>query len=194
MKPVRNGSPASDLRGVGCHPVDEEWHTATEDRDSWLHLTPRKSEESSDHRKRSLVLPVQPAPCHSISRCADGTSGNASDVSRDAQDSMPQQHRYARRFHHMCLRLLHGIPIATWAVVLGIMFSLVQPLKALLTETSGWTGSRMPNAPDGNPPLSFILQTTTYLGAVTVPMALVVLGSSFARLEVSGASRERLTS
>lgn len=41
----------------------------------------------------------------------------------------------------------------------------------------------MPNAPDGNPPLSWLLDTAAFIGAMTVPMALILLGSSFARLK-----------
>lgn len=82
------------------------------------------------------------------------------------------------------LSLLHHVPTATWSVIAGLLFSLIQPLKALLTETGGWTGSRMPNAPDNNPPLHFLLDTAAYIGALTVPLGLMLLGSSFARLKV----------
>lgn len=88
----------------------------------------------------------------------------------------------------MALTLLKNIPPPTYAVVLGIIFSIVQPLKALLTTTTDWTGTRMPNAPDGNPPLNFILETTSFIGAMTVPMALILLGASFSRLKVSMAT------
>lgn len=197
MSPLQTGSPAIVVRTLDCRPVDEEWGSTTDDKDLWLHASPRESEEQSSRRKRLPVLPTEPvrAACRPKSLPTESTSSPLSEASlaRDHREDDPRPSEglqtLGRRFHHLCLRLLHGIPIATWAVVLGIVFSLVQPLKALLTETPGWTGSRIPNAPDGNPPLSFLLQTTTYLGAVTVPMALIVLGSSFARLEVSEVPR-----
>lgn len=197
LNPLRAGSPPIAMHATGDRPVDEERGSSMDDKDMWLPRTdtsPRESEERSNHRKRlTTVLPAHPMPaaCQPMSLTAESTSGPASEASlpRGIADTSPQPcgmlKTQGRRFHDLFLRLLQGIPIATWAVVLGIIFSLVQPLKALLTETPGWTGSRIPNAPDGNPPLSFLLQTTTYLGAVTVPMALIVLGSSFARLEVS---------
>lgn len=80
---------------------------------------------------------------------------------------------------------IQHVPTATWSVIAGLLCSLIQPLKALLTTTENWTGSRMPNAPDGNPPLFFLLDTTAYIGALTVPLGLMLLGSSFARLQVS---------
>lgn len=176
------------VRDVECRPVDELWCPSTDDKGQWLHASPRESEERSNNRKRLAVLPTHPNPCHLKSRPEESTSGGLSETSLSRDAPTGTQRRGRKRLYHLCLRVLRGVPIATWAVVLGIMFSLIQPLKALLTETTEWTGTRMPNAPDGNPPLSFLLQTTTYLGAVTVPMALIVLGSSFARLEVSGTS------
>ncbi len=47
-------------------------------------------------------------------------------------------------------------PITT-SLVISLPIALVTPLKALFTTVDGWTGSKIPNAPDGNPPLSFIL-------------------------------------
>ncbi|BEJ12505.1 hypothetical protein CspHIS471_0209650 [Cutaneotrichosporon sp. HIS471] len=86
--------------------------------------------------------------------------------------------------------IIQHVPMATWSVVAGLLCSLIQPLKALLTTTESWTGSRMPNAPDGNPPLFFLLDTTAYLGALTVPLGLMLLGSSFARLQFPSRLRD----
>lgn len=80
--------------------------------------------------------------------------------------------------------ILRKVPLQTWSVILGLIFSLVQPLKALFTPVPSWTGNKIQNAPDGNPPLHVILETAEYLGAVTVPLALIQLGASFGRLKV----------
>jgi len=71
------------------------------------------------------------------------------------------------------------------AVSIGIPCSTILPLTALFVETAEWTGTRLPDAPDANPPLSFILLTVTLLGGLTVPAMLILLGASFARLKVS---------
>lgn len=42
----------------------------------------------------------------------------------------------------------------------------------------------MPNAPDELPPLSFIMDYTSYVGAASVPFALILLGGSIARLKL----------
>ncbi|WVN85983.1 uncharacterized protein L203_101141 [Cryptococcus depauperatus CBS 7841] len=82
------------------------------------------------------------------------------------------------------LKTIQNLPNATWATILGIPISVVEPLKALFTHTNGWTGIKMPNAPDGKPPLHFILDTASFLGGIAVPAALLLIGASFARLKL----------
>lgn len=43
----------------------------------------------------------------------------------------------------------------TLGVILSLPFALASPLKALLVNVPGWTDVKIPNAPDGKPPLSF---------------------------------------
>ncbi|EJD04584.1 auxin efflux carrier [Fomitiporia mediterranea MF3/22] len=63
----------------------------------------------------------------------------------------------------------------------ALIIALVPPLKALFTPIDN---SPIPNAPDGQPPLAFILDTASFIGAASVPMGLVCLGSALARLRV----------
>ncbi len=86
-----------------------------------------------------------------------------------------------RRLLNLLLGMLMPVSLA---VIIAIPCSIILPLKALFIDTPGWTGTRMPNAPNGAPPLNFILDTTTFLGGMTVPAMLILLGASFARLKV----------
>ncbi|WVW78207.1 hypothetical protein I302_100158 [Kwoniella bestiolae CBS 10118] len=70
------------------------------------------------------------------------------------------------------------------AIVLGIICSTVRPIKALLVPVEGWSVSRIPNAPNDEPPLSFIMDTATFLGGISIPGGLVLLGASFGRLRL----------
>lgn len=70
------------------------------------------------------------------------------------------------------------------AIVIAIPCALVSPLKALFVVTPDWSGTRVPYAPDGRPPLAFITETAQFAGAITVPASLMLLGASFARLKV----------
>lgn len=72
---------------------------------------------------------------------------------------------------------------ASIAIMIAIPCSIVLPLKALFVNVDGWTGTKMPNGPDGKPPLAFITDTTTFLGGMTVPANLILLGAGFARLK-----------
>lgn len=71
------------------------------------------------------------------------------------------------------------------AILIAIPCGIISPLKALFVPVTGWTGDRVPNAPDGNPPLAFIIETAAFIGSVSIPAALILLGASFARLTVS---------
>lgn len=70
------------------------------------------------------------------------------------------------------------------AVILSIPCALIPPVKALFTPVEGWTGSRMPNAPDGRPPLAWVLETAVFIGGIVIPAGLILLGAGFARLKV----------
>ncbi|ODN79430.1 hypothetical protein L202_03414 [Cryptococcus amylolentus CBS 6039] len=72
----------------------------------------------------------------------------------------------------------------TLSIILGIICSVITPVKALFVDVDNWSGNGIPYAPDGNPPLSFITDTATFLGGMSIPAGLVLLGASFARLKM----------
>ncbi|KAF8968094.1 auxin efflux carrier [Flammula alnicola] len=65
------------------------------------------------------------------------------------------------------------------AILVSFPIALIPKLKALFVEVPG---TYMPSAPDGQPPLAFVLDATSFVGAASVPLGLVCLGSSLARL------------
>ena len=73
----------------------------------------------------------------------------------------------------------------TCAIIIALPCSLILELKALFTHVDGYSGTKVPNAPNGGAPLAFVLDTTSFLGQVSVPMSLILLGAAFARLKVS---------
>ncbi|KAG8836281.1 Protein M3 [Serendipita sp. 399] len=80
------------------------------------------------------------------------------------------------------LRFLRSIICpATIAMCLAFPIALVKPLKGLFVEVSD---SSIPNAPDGKPPLYFILDTANFLGAASIPLGLICLGAALAKLKV----------
>ncbi|KZS91705.1 auxin efflux carrier [Sistotremastrum niveocremeum HHB9708] len=68
-----------------------------------------------------------------------------------------------------------------FVILLSLLISLVNPLKGLFTPVPSL---HIPNAPDGDPPLAFVLDTAQFVGAASVPLGLITLGSALARLRV----------
>lgn len=94
-----------------------------------------------------------------------------------SHNSLHQSQSHLKRF---LSELLKPLPIV---IVFAIVISLVNPLKALFLPPSANFQPRFrPVAPDGQPPLAFVLDTVTFVGAASVPIGLVCLGSALARL------------
>lgn len=66
------------------------------------------------------------------------------------------------------------------SLIVSIAIAMSPPLKALFVESS----FNMKQAPDHQPPLSFMLDITSYVGAASVPLGLLLLGATIYRLEV----------
>ncbi|KAG0702564.1 membrane transport protein-domain-containing protein, partial [Suillus ampliporus] len=68
------------------------------------------------------------------------------------------------------------------SIIISFIIAVISPLKALFVP--GVPGTHIPPAPDGQPPLAFIMNTATFISAATVPMGLMTLGSALARLNI----------
>lgn len=72
----------------------------------------------------------------------------------------------------------------TVTIYISLPIALVPALKSLFVLPASRSDPYYFVAPDGNPPLHFILNTTSFVGALCVPMSLILLGASFARLKI----------
>ncbi|KAJ7708205.1 auxin efflux carrier [Mycena rosella] len=70
---------------------------------------------------------------------------------------------------------------SSFSILLSFVIALVPQLKALFVEVDG---THIHPAPDGDPPLAFIIDAASFIGAASVPMGLVCLGSALARLSI----------
>ena len=89
-----------------------------------------------------------------------------------------------RRFALWCTvkNFLHSLfTPASIAIFISFPVALIPKLKALFVVVPG---TYMPSAPDGQPPLAFVMDTTSFIGAASVPLGLICLGSSLARLPI----------
>ncbi len=66
-------------------------------------------------------------------------------------------------------------------VFVALILTMIPWVRALFTNAAT---AKLPDAPDGNPILSFVMDITSFVGAASVPMGLMQLGSSIARLKL----------
>ncbi|KAI0650860.1 auxin efflux carrier [Trametes meyenii] len=89
-------------------------------------------------------------------------------------------------FRHKVIRVFRPLAAlitpVTVTLAISLPVALVQPLKALFVNVCD-TGGPCWKGPDGRPPLAFIIETAQFMGNIAVPLALVLLGASFARLK-----------
>ncbi|ODV85533.1 hypothetical protein CANARDRAFT_198353 [[Candida] arabinofermentans NRRL YB-2248] len=107
------------------------------------------------------------------------TNLSSKDV-KDSGKSIPFIQKYHLNFLIFFLRNFKKP--SSIALIISLTIALIPWLKALFTTTSD--GVYMPNAPDGEPPLSFLLQYVQYVGSPCVPLGLILVGSLLGRLEV----------
>jgi auxin efflux carrier family protein len=90
--------------------------------------------------------------------------------------------RVLSRSEQFLKQLFKPAPIV---IILAIVIALVNPLKALfILPSSNFQPHFRPVAPDGQPPLAFILDMASFAGAAYAPMGLLCLGSAIACLQL----------
>lgn len=134
-------------------------------------------------------VPVDPervvsSSSYSASPEKSTTQGAPSQASR-APSIPPAPSARSTRKHTLLSRVLCRLRAAitpvTCSLVTALTIALVPDLKALFVVSSERTSWR---APDNRAPLAALLDTATFLGGITVPLSLILLGASFARLRV----------
>jgi len=116
-------------------------------------------------------------------------------LTRPSSPDPPSHHSYPVAFFSRLTKMgsnLRTLPTApTVAILLACPISVITPLKALFVPVRNANGGLIiPFAPDGAPPLAFVLDTTTFLGSVSVPLALICLGAALAKLKIPKGIRE----
>ncbi|PSR83799.1 hypothetical protein PHLCEN_2v5613 [Hermanssonia centrifuga] len=107
--------------------------------------------------------------------------GTAKEVHFHEPSPPPHQSMMRRLLLNFRTFALGLLSPASLSVILAFPIALITPLKGLLVSLPN---SPIPNAPDGQPPLAFIMDTASFVGAASVPLGLICLGSALARLKV----------
>ncbi|KAK9239450.1 auxin efflux carrier [Lipomyces kononenkoae] len=140
------------------------------------------------------LRPVESAGMRSIRQRRQSVSQNAPTVALDEDDdgdeldpvvSAVTLDLEARHFQNwlvarliLFLRNLYQPPAAS--LIVSIVVAVISPVKALFIAT----GYPMPNAPDGLPPLDFVMDFVNFIGQATVPIGLMLLGALIGRLKL----------
>jgi auxin efflux carrier family protein len=127
----------------------------------------------------SMVTPSEVERLSSISASISATGPDDIPSTKETPAYPPPQNssrRHFKKFLHFIQTLL---TVPTMAVIIALIIAVVQPLKALFVLLPS-----SPHAPDGQPPLAFIMDTATFLGGASVPLGLICLGSAMARLHI----------
>ncbi|TFK61669.1 hypothetical protein BDN72DRAFT_804828 [Pluteus cervinus] len=97
-----------------------------------------------------------------------------------------------RRYLHFAWEFFKSMMNApSLSIFIAFPIALLPPVKFLFVPPASpsqaiWMGKtiHIPNAPDGQPPLAFVMDTATFVGAASVPLGLVCLGSALARMKL----------
>lgn len=82
---------------------------------------------------------------------------------------------FLKGFLESCLR-----PVSL-SLIVSIVIAMIPWVQNLFVTTNQ---ADIPNAPDNLPPLSFLMDFASYIGAACVPLGLLMLGATIARLHI----------
>ncbi|KIM78632.1 hypothetical protein PILCRDRAFT_793364 [Piloderma croceum F 1598] len=183
-----NDNPAPPLRFSPRHKIDQgkcvSFHlddTATETA-----ISPTGSFEVGTFRATPSVVTV--TPIEIVSSAKDEILPK-SFVPKPRTSSVKRRLLRAVNMAFMFFRSSLESP-ASLSIIVSFIISLVPPLKALFVP--GVPGTHIPSAPDGLPPLSFLIDTASFIGAASVPLGLICLGSALARLKLPSGQWNKL--
>ncbi|KAG8745446.1 Protein M3 [Ceratobasidium sp. 414] len=108
----------------------------------------------------------------------------SSPSSKAESQSQPKPGRLKRALLSIWAFLISLAFPPTITMVVAFVIALVPTLKALFITPAAGSSVHIAPAPDGLPPLNFIIDTATFIGGGSVPLGLVCLGNALARLQV----------
>jgi auxin efflux carrier family protein len=161
----------------------EDVHFVTELHDGMPHLHSRTATDII----MSPITSAAPTVVHED----DNEDGERHDVSvsktvRFSEEPSSSPSVHSRHHRHRLTEVLKSCFIQmcsppSISIIVSFAISLINPVKALFIHVPG---THIPDAPDGQPPLAFVMDTATFVGAASVPLGLICLGSALARLKV----------
>ncbi|KAI0314544.1 auxin efflux carrier [Amylostereum chailletii] len=184
-------SQANDIEAGSEKPAPEACYPELKADDHCTIYTPTDGPgtpgPASERNYTSCVTSPTPTVVHGSEHYDDPPKPHSvrfTDPPPSLHQSLTRRARYIRNTKEFMGELIKPAPLT---VVFALPIALVNPLKALFVPPDAqFQPSFHPRAPDGQPPLAFILDTATFAGSASVPLGLICLGSALARLNVGG--------
>ncbi len=165
----------------------ESTHKDAQDRAQECY--PRPEDVAFQLPNESVTSPQEPSHSCASTLVFPSPEFTVVDLTEDEEYKQPPSLDPSPRvscFSQVTIRLRTLPRPPTIALVLACPISVITPLKALFVPLRNSNGEPViPFAPDGAPPLAFILDTATFLGSASVPLALICLGAALAKLKFS---------
>ncbi|KAH9833843.1 auxin efflux carrier [Rhodofomes roseus] len=157
----------------------EEDHAYETDPDVQLaRRTSRLSITSNRSRRPSLLAGISPS-------LPQPPATPPPSVLHSSEQANVHEHpsSYFARLQKTLRPLSAAVTPITVSLVISLPIALITNLKALFVNTTNQGGPAW-YGPDGNPPLNFIYVSAQFLGEIAVPLSLILLGASFARMQI----------
>lgn len=116
-----------------------------------------------------------------IRRIASNESGAPTNLTVSINDGHGEERSKLAKLKMLLIETLKNFAAPNSAsLIISIAIAMAPPLKALFVSSNFY----IPDAPDSQPPLSFIMDIASYIGAASVPLGLLLLGATISRLQV----------
>ncbi|KAG2052187.1 auxin efflux carrier [Suillus hirtellus] len=163
--------------------------TSTHENSVTTCYKPPEQEEIGASTSTNEELPTSPSftsiqPGPALTDEAQKVSTTTTDLPNLPSGHVAVTHvHWFKKFIGMTWRFLRSaMNPPSFSIIFSFTIAIIPPLKALFV--AGVPGTHIPLAPDGQPPLAFLLKTSTFIGNASVPMGLIILGSALARLSI----------
>lgn len=163
-----NPLPEPDERGQNLPAITISVDTTSEEKVDITSATSALDLPSSDSRSVSFKEDESEVPAHTVPEL----------LGDQISPSPSKRRRIGRRLLAFGRELCAP---ASLSIIVSFPIALIPPLKGLFVPVQS---PHIAFAPDGRPPLSFLFDTATFIGAASVPLGLICLGSALARLEI----------
>lgn len=116
-----------------------------------------------------------------IRRIASNETGASTNLTVPTNNGHDEERSKLAKLKMLLIETLKNFAAPNSAsLIISIAIAMAPPLKALFVPSN----FDIPDAPDSQPPLSFVMDIASYIGAASVPLGLLLLGATISRLQV----------